>query len=87
MICSNCGRTLIPGQKVCPGCRKTVANGSQKATRIPASPNNPPAVNLSFSKNSNTQQDATKTTLFVLLGIVVLLVLLGVGAWVLSTAN
>jgi hypothetical protein len=87
MICSHCGRTLIPGQKVCPGCRNTVVDGSQKVIKSPAAPNTPPAINQNLSKSSITQTNAAKTTLFVLLGIGVFLVLLGVGAWLLSTAN
>lgn len=87
MICNHCGRTLIPGQKVCPGCRQSVETNGRNLIKSPTGKNTPPALNSDFSKSSNTQKEAAKGTLYVLLGIGIFLVLLGVGAWLLSAAN
>ena len=86
MICRHCGRTLTPEQKVCPTCKQTVSKGVVlepfENSEVPSIPGR-----LEITTQSNTQVQASKTTLYVLLGIGVFLVLLGVGAWVLSNTK
>jgi predicted amidophosphoribosyltransferase len=87
MICHHCGRTLTPLEKFCPGC-KTPAGAKRTDSRNIGQITLDETNNYrAFSPKSDTQANATKTTVYVLLGIVLVVALLSVVAWVLSTAQ
>lgn len=87
MICQHCGRTLTPEQKVCPTCKYSVGSVHPASGRVPLGRIPMSSQSLESTTNSNTQLNASRTTLFVLIGIVTFLVFLAIGAWVLSTAQ
>lgn len=80
MICSICGRTLLPSATSCPSCKG-------KPRTAPTPGHKPAIIDSSFARQSGTQNKAGKNTLIVLGGITLFLVLLFVGATILGTRS